>query len=162
MSREFTHHTNSLSSKVAHVQETLQALGVGFEVRQLDQSTRTAKEASGALGCTIGQIVKSLVFRADDDPILVLVSGSHRVNETLLSQRIGCSVTPARADFVRQHTGFSIGGVAPVGHPTPIPTYVDEGLMRYELVWAAAGGPFAVFGCTPTFLRTLGQVVRVT
>ncbi|MCY4001299.1 MAG: YbaK/EbsC family protein [Bacteroidetes bacterium] len=153
---------DSLPPKVALIQKTLHTLGVDFEVRQLDQSTRTAKEASEALGCTIDQIVKSLVFCAGQAPILVLVSGSHRVNETLLSQRIGRSVTPASADFVRQHTGFSIGGVAPLGHPTPIPTYVDEGLMKYEQVWAAAGGPFAVFGCTPAFLCTLGQVVKVT
>jgi len=162
MPSESKHPVNPLPPKVTHVQETLQSLGVDFRVRQLDQSTRSAKDASEALGCTIDQIVKSLVFCAGKDPILVLASGCHQVNESLLSQLIGRSIKPARADFVRQHTGFSIGGVAPIGHPTPIPTYVDQDLMKYEQVWVAAGGPFAVFACTPVFLRTLGQVVRVT
>ncbi|MCY4233094.1 MAG: YbaK/EbsC family protein [Bacteroidetes bacterium] len=154
-----SHH--SLSAKVIHVQNTLQSLGVNYAVVQLQESTRTAQEASKALGCVIGQIVKSLVFSAVDRPILVLASGSNRVYESLLSKTVGYDVTVARADFVLQHTGYSIGGVAPVGHPSPIPTYIDEDLLQYQQVWAAAGGTHAVFECQPAFLKTLGTIIRV-
>lgn len=132
------------------------------QVIQLSESTRTAKEAASALSCALGQIVKSLVFRVNDDPILVLASGSNHVDERLLESLIGSPIQRARADFVRQHTGHTIGGVAPVGHPKPIPTFVDKDLLNYEQVWAAAGGPYAVFACEPSFLATLGKVIRVT
>ncbi len=151
----------ALSAKVIHVQQTLASIGVEFQVRQLAQSTRTASEAAEALGCTLGQIVKSLVFCAGDDPFLVLASGTNRVNEKLLTNLVGYPVKRAHPDFVRQHTGQSIGGVAPVGHPKPLHTFVDEDLLNYDTVWAAAGGPFAVFPCTPDFLASLGKVVRV-
>ncbi len=150
-----------LPPKVIHVQKTLQSLGANYEAVQLQESTRTAREASEALGCAIGQIVKSIVFCAGGQPILVLVSGSNRVNEALLTKIIGQSLTVASADFVLQHTGQSIGGVAPVGHPVSIPTYIDEDLMQYQQVWAAAGGSHAVFACTPMFLSTLGTIIRV-
>ena len=153
---------NMLSSKVIHVQQTLLSLGVDFQVRQLAESTRTAGEAADALGCALGQIVKSLVFCVGEDPILVLVSGANRVDEKRLMTTIGRQVKRASPDFVRQHTGHSIGGVAPVGHPRSLPTFVDEDLLKYDEIWAAAGGPFAVFACTPAFLASLGKVIRVT
>ncbi|MCY4159781.1 MAG: YbaK/EbsC family protein [Bacteroidetes bacterium] len=161
MANQKTESQIILTAKSIHVQQTLLSLGVDFQVRQLNESTRTAKEAADALGCNLGQIVKSLVFRAGETPILVLVSGSNRVHENLLEDLIGHPIKRAQADFVRQYTGYSIGGVAPVGHPNPLPTFVDEDLLRYEEVWAAAGGPFAVFGCPPTFLATLGTVTTI-
>ncbi|MXZ05262.1 MAG: YbaK/EbsC family protein [Rhodothermaceae bacterium] len=150
-----------LSAKARHVQGTLRALGLDAHVVKLAESTRTATEAASAVGCTVGQIVKSLVFRAGEGPVLVLASGTNFVDEERLSSVAGTPIRRARADFVRQHTGYSIGGVAPVGHPRPIPTIVDEDLLQYNEVWAAAGGPFTVFACSPDFLATLGKVACV-
>ena len=150
-----------LSAKARHVQGTLRALGLDAHVVKLAESTRTATEAASAVGCTVGQIVKSLVFRAGEGPVLVLASGTNFVDEERLSSVVGTPIKRARADFVRQHTGYSIGGVAPVGHPRPIPTIVDENLLQYNEVWAAAGGPFTVFACSPDFLATLGKVACV-
>ena len=150
-----------LSAKARHVQGTLRALGLDVHVIKLAESTRTAAEAASAVGCTVGQIVKSLVFRAGERPVLVLASGDNYVDEERLAALVGTPVKRARADFVRQHTGYAIGGVAPVGHPQSIPTFVDEDLLKYEEVWAAAGGPFTVFACSPGFLATLGKVACV-
>ena len=152
----------TLPAKARHVQKVLLSLGVNTQVTQLSESTRTANEAASALNCALGQIVKSLVFRVNDAPILILVSGRNNVDERLLESCIGSPIQRARANFVRQHTGHAIGGVAPVGHPNPIPTFVDRDLLNYEQVWAAAGGPHAVFACEPSFLATLGKVIRVT
>jgi len=150
-----------LSAKARHVQGTLRALGLDVHVVELAESTRTAAEAASAVGCTVGQIVKSLVFRAGEGPVLVLASGANYVDEERLAALAGTRIKRARADFVRQHTGYAIGGVAPVGHPQPIPTFVDEDLLQYEEVWAAAGGPFTVFACFPDFLASLGKVACV-
>lgn len=150
-----------LSAKARHVQGTLRALGLDVHVVKLAESTRTATEAASAVGCTVGQIVKSLVFRAGEGPVLVLASGANFVDEDRLSSVVGTPIKRARADYVRQHTGYAIGGVAPVGHPRPILTFVDEDLLQYSEVWAAAGGPFTVFACSPDFLASLGKVTRV-
>ena len=150
-----------LSAKAKHVQSTLRALGLDVQVVKLAESTRTAAEAASAVGCTIGQIVKSLVFRAGEGPVLVLASGINLVDEVRLAALVGTPIKRARADYVRRHTGYAIGGVAPVGHPRPIPTFVDEDLLQYEEVWAAAGGPFTVFTCSPDFLAALGLVTCV-
>lgn len=150
-----------LPAKAKHVQGTLRVLGLDVQVAKLAESTRTAAEAASAVGCTVGQIVKSLVFRAGQGPILVLASGANFVDEERLAALAGTPIKRARADFVRQHTGYAIGGVAPVGHPQPILTFVDEDLLQYEEVWAAAGGPFTVFACSPDFLATLGKVTCV-
>lgn len=151
----------TLSAKAKHVQDTLRMLGLDVHVVNLAESTRTAAEAASAVGCTVGQIVKSLVFRAGEGPVLVLASGANFVDEGRLAALMGTPIKRARADFVRQFTGYAIGGVAPVGHPQPIPTFVDEDLLQYEEVWAAAGGPFTVFACSPDFLATLGEVTCV-
>ena len=150
-----------LSAKAKHVQGTLRALELDVHVVKLAESTRTAAEAASAVGCTVGQIVKSLVFRAGEGPILVLASGANFVDEERLAAIVGTPIKRARADFVRQYTGYAIGGVAPVGHPQPIRTFVDEDILLYEEVWAAAGGPFTVFACSPDFLASLGKVTRV-
>jgi len=144
------------------VQEALDQSGLSLEVVELPQSTRTAQEAATAVGCELGQIVKSLVFRGSDTdkPYLVLVSGANRANLGRVGQFTGEPVQMAGADFVRERTGFSIGGVAPVGLPEPIPILVDQDLMRYEIIWAAAGTPRSVFCLSPDNLLelTAGQV----
>jgi prolyl-tRNA editing enzyme YbaK/EbsC (Cys-tRNA(Pro) deacylase) len=121
----------------AKVQERLAARGLDVEVRVLPDSTRTAAEAAAACGCDVGQIVKSLVFVVGEEPTMVLCAGDRRV--TAIEGR------PASADEVRAATGFSIGGVPPLGHDTDLSTIVDESLRRFEQVWCAAGTPHAVF-----------------
>ena len=150
---------------VQRVQTTLHNLGFSGEVLELESSTRTAAEAAQAAGCEVGQIVKSLVFLLEPQkmPVLVLVSGSNRVHEKRLGQLLGGVLSKADADFVREVSGYVIGGVPPVGHKTPLQTYVDEDLLQHEVIWAAAGAPNAIFQVTPQELVRLtgGQVVCV-
>lgn len=142
---------------VVIVRETLKRLGARGEVRRLDDSARTAKEAADALGIEVGQIASSLIFLADGEPVLVIASGGHRVDTTMLSAILeGAEITKANADDVRQATGFAIGGVAPVGHPEPLRTIVDIALSRYDVVWAAGGHPHCVF---PT---SYDELLRIT
>ena len=131
--------------------------------RVLPDSARTAPEAAAAVGVDVGAIVKSLVFRCGDDAVLALVSGSNRADEGRLEAELGAPVSRADADLVRAATGFSIGGVPPLGHPRPLRTLVDEDLLGYEVVWAAAGTPHAVFPIEPAELARLtgGRVVRL-
>jgi Cys-tRNA(Pro) deacylase len=147
------------------IQEALQHLGISSQVLELPQSTRTAAEAAQAVGCAVGQIVKSLVFRGKEthQPILVLASGANRVNEQALAQLIGEPIEKADADFVREQTGFAVGGVPPIGHIQPLPTYIDKDLLQYEEIWAAAGTPHAVFPLTPADLvrMTGGTVISI-
>ena len=115
-------------------------------MRALDDSARTAQEAAEALGIEVGQIASSLVFLADGEPVLVIASGGHRVDEIQLAAVLEVNhITKASADDVRKATGFAIGGVAPVGHPKPLRTIVDIALSRYDEVWAAGGHPHYVF-----------------
>ncbi|HEX9028826.1 MAG TPA: YbaK/EbsC family protein, partial [Anaerolineales bacterium] len=127
--------------------------------------TRTAVEAAQAIGCQVGQIVKSLVFKAkrSQRPILVVASGSNRVNEKAVEAMLGEPLGKADADFVRQHTGFVIGGVPPVGHAEALETFVDEDLLQYDEIWAAAGTPNAVFRLKPDDLLTMthGRVLQI-
>ena len=147
------------------VQEALDQSGLSLEVVELPQSTRTAQEAADAVGCQLGQIVKSLVFRGSNSetPYLVLVSGHNRANFERVSQLVGESVRMADADFVREVTGFSIGGVAPVGLPESILTLIDQDLLQYDFIWAAAGTSRSVFSLSPDDLRqlTAGQVTSI-
>ena len=130
----------------ARILELLAAAGLTSEVRTLSDSTRTAAEAAAALGCDVGAIASSLVFLADGEPILVLTSGSHRVDTDLLASQIGATaITRASADQVREATGQPIGGVAPLGHPAPVTTYIDVELNNHGELWAAAGTPHSVF-----------------
>jgi prolyl-tRNA editing enzyme YbaK/EbsC (Cys-tRNA(Pro) deacylase) len=126
--------------------------------REFPQGTRTAADAAAAIGCEVGAICKSLVFRAGERPLLVIASGANRVDEA----RLG--VQKADAAYVREHTGYAIGGVPPFGHPRPIETVVDEDLLRFETVWAAAGTPSSVFPIAPDELvtRTGARVARVS
>jgi prolyl-tRNA editing enzyme YbaK/EbsC (Cys-tRNA(Pro) deacylase) len=155
-----------LSPSAHRVQQALNDLGFSLEVVELPDSTRTAVEAAQAIGCQVGQIVKSLVFKTkrSERPILVIASGSNRVNEKTIKALIGEPLGKADAAFVRQHTGFAIGGVSPVGHIQELQTFIDRDLLEYEEVWAAAGTPHAVFRLAPGNLvkMTGGEVVRIT
>src|SRR5205085_12704156 len=126
-------------------------------------SSRTGPEAAAGVGGGAGAIVKSLVFRIGDEAVLALVSGSNRADEGLLEAAFGASVEQADADFVRAATGYSIGGVPPIGHPRPLRTLVDEDLLRFPVVWGAAGTPRSVFPIAPDELARLagGTVVRL-
>jgi prolyl-tRNA editing enzyme YbaK/EbsC (Cys-tRNA(Pro) deacylase) len=124
------------------LQERLRAAGLDVDIRELADSTRTAAEAAAAVDVEVGQIVKSLVFSGEaDGPVLVLCAGDRRVD----TAKLGENAKPARADEVRAVTGFSIGGVPPLGHDRPLRTIVDESLRRFDAVWCAAGTPHAVF-----------------
>ena len=147
------------SKSATRVQAALDAAGVTARVVELPQSTRTAAEAAQAVGCEVGQIAKSLVFTGTDgDAVLVITSGTNRVDE----KRLG--LQRANADFVREKTGYSIGGIPPVGLATPVRTFIDEDLLRFERIWAAAGTPNAVFELSPADLprMTGGTVTRVS
>lgn len=157
--------SNTLGASVQKVQDVLRSLGFSGEVVVFSDSTRTAAEAAQAVGCQVGQIVKSLVFKGKHThrPVLVEASGVNRVNERRVSEVIGEPIEKADADFVRQHTGFAVGGVPPVGHAEHIETFIDEDLLQYEEIWAAAGNPHAVFRLTPAELREMtgGSVIGI-
>ena len=141
------------------VEAALRELGVPADIVVLPDSTRTAPEAARAVGVELGAIVKTLVFRgASGNAVVALVSGDRRADESLVAEAVGeAAVGRADAEFVRACTGYAIGGVAPVGFPAPLPVAMDEGLLRFDEVWAAAGSPFAVFGIAPAELaRVLG------
>jgi prolyl-tRNA editing enzyme YbaK/EbsC (Cys-tRNA(Pro) deacylase) len=138
------------------VQAALRAHGLDVEVRQFPDSTRTAAEAAAAIGTTVGQIVKSLVFLAGEQPVLALMSGSNRLALPRLGALLGASIRKADANAVRRATGYAIGGVPPVGFPASIPTYLDRDLLAYDTVWAAAGTPHHVFPIAP------GELARIT
>lgn len=152
-----------MKETVQRVVTALAEAGVRTEVREFAASTRTAEDAANALGTTVGQIVKSLVFLAGDRPILVLVSGVNRADTAKLQALVDAEITRANADDVRRITGYAIGGVPPFGHLTFLTTYLDRDLLQYEEVWAAAGTPNAIFAITPhDLLRiTAAQVADV-
>ena len=148
---------DSLSPRAQKVQDALNQLGLSLQVIELPASTRTAQEAAQAIGVEVGQIVKSLIFKTKRSgrPILVIASGENRVNEKTIEALIQEPLGKADADFVRQRTGFVIGGVPPLGHSEPLETFVDEDLLRYDEVWAAAGTPHAVFRLNPADLERM-------
>ena len=134
---------------ITHVRNELINRGATGEVRVFTEAVRTAAAAAAALGCEIGAIVNSLIFEADGAPLLILTSGAHRVDTAKLAVRLSIErLGRASPEFVRQHTGQAIGGVAPVGHPQSIATYIDPWLNQHEIIWAAAGHPDAVFSTT--------------
>ena len=142
---------------VRAVQEALSAADARGEIRILPEGVHTAAAAAAALGVEVGQIANSLIFAADGEPLLVLTSGAHRVDTTRVAALIGVGkLTRATPEFVREHTGQAIGGVAPLGHPKPVRTLVDTALEQYPVIWAAGGVPRAVF---PT---TYLELLRVT
>lgn len=157
--------STSLSPSAAKLQETLNRLGFSNRVIEHERPTRSAVEAAAAVGCTVGQIAKSILFRAKGSgrPVLVVASGPNRVNEAEIAAHLGETLGKADADFVRARTGYAIGGVPPVGHLTPLETFIDQDLMGFAEIWAAAGTPNAVFKLTPEELvrMTGGRVVGV-
>ena len=154
---------DDLPRSARRVRDALVALGLPAEIHRLADSTRTAPEAAAAVGCELGAIVKSLVLRGatTGEPVLALVSGANRADEALVAGAVGEPVQRADAAYVREITGYSIGGVPPVGHPAPVRTLLDEDLLRFETVWAAAGHPHAVFPVAPAALASVAGA-RVT
>jgi prolyl-tRNA editing enzyme YbaK/EbsC (Cys-tRNA(Pro) deacylase) len=134
------------------VRNALLAAGLTSEIVETPDSARTAVEAAAAVGSSVGQIVKSLVFLCDDQPVLALVAGDNRLDEQLLGALAGGRITRADAARVREHTGFAIGGVAPLGSLQPLPVFCDADLLAHDWVWAAAGAPHAVFRVEPRAL----------
>jgi prolyl-tRNA editing enzyme YbaK/EbsC (Cys-tRNA(Pro) deacylase) len=141
-------------SSMERVAQDAARLGLAIELRVMDQSTRTAEDAAAACGCAVGQIVKSLVFENADTGalVLLLVSGDHNADLEYISETYGLKLKRCDGRRVRDETGFAIGGVAPVGHKAPIETFMDESLMEYDTVWAAAGRPDSVFRVDPKAL----------
>ena len=157
---------NSLSGSAQKVQTALSAHRLDYSVVEMTATTRTAKDAAAAIGCTVGQIVKSLVFRTvrTAEPILVLASGANRVNEEQIGKILCEPIEKADANYVLETTGFAIGGVPPLGHSRTIQTLIDMDLMKFEVTWAAAGTPNAVFRVSPQDLQKLtnGRIVQIT
>jgi len=149
-----------LPAAVRRVQAALSAAGLDARVVMTGQTARTAEDAAVAVGVEVGQIVKSLVFLAGDEPVLALVSGANRLDAAKLQAVCDGAVRRADADRVRAATGYAIGGIPPLGHATPLPIYCDRDLLRFDVVWAAAGTPHAVFPVAPDALvRATGAVV---
>ena len=137
--------------------ELLYDAGVDARVVEFDQPTRTSAEAAVAIGCTVAEIAKSIVFRGahSGQAVIVVASGDNRVSETKVAEQVGEPLARADAEFVRAATGYAIGGVAPIGHAQPVKLLLDVDLRRFAIVWAAAGTPFSVFPVTPDQLRSL-------
>jgi prolyl-tRNA editing enzyme YbaK/EbsC (Cys-tRNA(Pro) deacylase) len=156
----------ALPDVTRRVQDAARNLGLDIAVREMAESTRTAEDAAAACGVTVGQIVKSLVFVGAQTgrPYLLLVSGSNRVNETGVAAHFGEPLKRPDAAKVRDLTGYAIGGIPPFGHASRVPTFMDADLLKFDVVWAAAGTPRAVFPVDPATLRDrLGaQVIGVT
>ncbi len=149
-----------MPTPIERVAEALAARGVRVEIREFPEGTRTAEQAAAAVGTSVGQIVKSLVFLADGKPVLVLASGANRVD--LIKLAGACNAHTARradADTVRRVTGFVIGGVPPLGHAEPLAVLIDRDLLQYEMVYAAAGTPHAVFAVDPRVLQVVTAAV---
>lgn len=152
-------------SSAERVRQALLAVGCTPEVREFGASTRTSADAAAAIGCEVAQIAKSLVFRAvgSGRAVLVIASGANRVDESLLAAALGDRIAKADATFVRDKTGFAIGGVAPVGHTEPPIVFVDQELLEFQEIWAAAGTPNSVFRLSPQALvdMTRGRVIAI-
>lgn len=148
---------SDLPKSARRVQECLEGMGADFEVREFPASTRTARDAAQAVGCEVDQIAKSLVFRDGEsgDPVLVVASGSNRVDTAKIRRATGLVLKRADGDFVKKRTGFAIGGIPPVGHDVPLRTLLDRDLRHHAVIWAAAGTPHAVFRLAPDDLHAL-------
>jgi len=156
----------NLTRSAASVQDALNNKGLQCTVRELPQSTRTAIDAATAIECDVTQIVKSLIFKTKTThrPVLLLVSGPNRVDEKVIEGHVGEEITKADADFAREITGFAIGGIPPVGHKQKIDLiFIDEDLLKFDSVWAAAGTPNAVFNLRDNDLleMTAGKVISI-
>ncbi|MGD9959633.1 YbaK/EbsC family protein [Nocardioides sp.] len=148
-------------SSITHFRTTLESLGGTGRIVVLPDSVHTAALAAEALGCEVGAIANSLLFESDGSPVLILTSGAHRVDTALVAEHTG-ALKRATPEFVREHTGQVIGGVSPIGHPAPVPTWLDTALRGYEVLWAAAGHPAAVFSTTYDELQELTGARELT
>ena len=146
-----------MNLSVNKVQQALKSMGLAAEVMEFSESTRTAAEAAAAIGTTVGQIAKSLVFMAGNEPVLVIASGANRVDVGKLHRLLGEKIIRADAETVRRTTGFSIGGIPPVGHRERLRTLVDEDLLSFTVIYAAAGTPNAVFAVSSTDLVRIAE-----
>ena len=155
----------ALPASAQKVQDAARALGLDITVMEMTESTRTAQDAASACGCTIGQIVKSLLFRGAQSgkPYMALVSGTNRLNEKGVANALGEPLERPDAAYVREVTGFAIGGVPPFGHTNQVGILMDEDLLHYDIVWAAAGTPRAVFSVAPASLADAvhAQILKV-
>jgi prolyl-tRNA editing enzyme YbaK/EbsC (Cys-tRNA(Pro) deacylase) len=155
-----------LSPSAQKVQDALTAQGFAYQVVESPTPSRTAAEAARLVGGQVGQICKSLVFRTRQTarPVLVITSGANQVNEWRIGVLLKEPLEKAPAAFVREHTGFAIGGVPPLGHPKPLDTFIDQDLLKHQEIWAAGGTPNALFRLVPADLVTMtsGRVVKVT
>lgn len=161
-----SHDSHSLHRNAQKIQDILDARGLSFKVIEFPSGTRTARDAASAIGCEVAQIVKSLVFvtRETQQPVLVLASGVNRIDEGIIAGYVGESIKMADADFVREVTGFAIGGVPPIGHKKAFKfTFIDEDLFKFPLVWAAAGTPHAVFRLASSDIESLtgGKIISL-
>ncbi|MDX6325334.1 MAG: hypothetical protein QOK15_1688 [Nocardioidaceae bacterium] len=147
---------------VAAFRVALRSAGGTGRVVVLPASVHTAQLAADALGCPVGAIANSLLFDCDGTPVLILTSGAHRVDTSTVSARLGLgTLRRASPEFVRRHTGQVIGGVSPLDHPSPVPTYLDRALATYPEIWAAAGHPAAVFSTTYAELSALTGATEI-
>ncbi|HEX6902931.1 MAG TPA: YbaK/EbsC family protein [Thermoanaerobaculia bacterium] len=155
--------TRNLSRSASRVQQALAAAGIESRVVELPQTTRSAQEAAAAIGYEVEQIAKSVVFRRVDTglPVLVVLRGVDRVDTQRLAEHIGSAVERASPEFVREATGFAIGGVPPLGHERPVEIVIDAAILRHDVVWAAAGTPNAVFRAHPGQLAASATVLPV-
>jgi prolyl-tRNA editing enzyme YbaK/EbsC (Cys-tRNA(Pro) deacylase) len=155
----------TLSPRAQAVQDALRRLGFTYEITESTSTARSARDAARVVGCEVGQIAKSLVFRGARTAraFLVITSGANRVDEARLADLVGEPVAKADADFVRERTGFTIGGVPPVGHARDLDTLIDQDLLRYQEIWAAGGTPNALFRLRAADLVTMtgGRVAAV-
>jgi prolyl-tRNA editing enzyme YbaK/EbsC (Cys-tRNA(Pro) deacylase) len=156
----------ALPASALRVRDQARRLGLDPEIVEMAASTRTAQDAAAACGCEVAQIVKSLVFRGAEsgNPYLMLISGSNRLNEKTVAAILGEALTRPDAAYVREVTGFAIGGVPPFAHASAMQVFVDEDLLRFETVWAAAGTPRAVFAVSPDALAKAleAKVIKAT
>jgi prolyl-tRNA editing enzyme YbaK/EbsC (Cys-tRNA(Pro) deacylase) len=144
---------SALSATAQRVQDALNAAGIASRIVEYDVPARTSAEAASVLGCTVGQIAKSLIFRAASGaPVLVIASGAHRVDEAKVARLAGEAIGKADAAFVRTVTGYAIGGIPPLAHAQALRTFIDRNLLQYETVYAAGGTPHAMFPITPAEL----------
>jgi prolyl-tRNA editing enzyme YbaK/EbsC (Cys-tRNA(Pro) deacylase) len=153
------------NSSVNRVEDTLKSLNIPVTIQELPDSTKTAQEAAAAVDCQVSQIVKSLVFQtvSNQKPILILTSGANKVDEIIVGAQLGEEIQFATPDFVREETGFAIGGVSPYGLIKEIPIYIDRDLLDHSIIWAAAGSHHAVFSIQPQILvsSTSCQIISV-
>ncbi|WP_425059460.1 hypothetical protein SCACP_00090 [Sporomusa carbonis] len=157
--------SETLGKSAAKVQEELNKYGLELTVITMKDSTRTSVEAANTIGCQVGQIAKSMIFRGKTSgrPILIVASGSNRINEKKMKEYLGEPVSRPDASYVQETTGFAIGGIPPIGHATKMKCFIDADLLQYNELWAAAGTPFDVFRLTPDQLVTItqGQIIDV-